>query len=128
MICFNSSSYERTEIVPFVIDIPIEYDKGSLKIFDLSDKEMEVQISKTENVQPVLEQMIDRPMFVDVKRYFGYLELKSIPPVGYKTFKIIPSDQKPKNEKIAKYNRGKLVLENEHLKNFKLTQTAHSTC
>lgn len=116
LICFNPSSYERIEVVPFVIDIPIEYDKGSLKIFDLNDKEMEVQISRIENAQPVLEQMINRPMFVDVKRYFGYLELKSIPQVGFKTFKVIPSDKKISKEKIAKYNRRKLVLENEHLK------------
>ncbi len=111
LICFNSSTYERTEVVPFVIDIPVENDKGSIKIFDLTGNEMDLQIIKCENVQPVLEQMIDRPMYVDVKRYFGYAELKSIPPV-----KIIPDKKKTQNQKLASYIRGKLILENEHLK------------
>ncbi len=116
LICFNPSTYERTEVVPFVIDIPIEHDKGSIQIFDLNGNELDLQISKVENTQPVLEQMIDRPMYVDVKRYSGYAELKSIPQLGFKTFKIIPSHKKTYNEKIAKYTHRKLVLENEHLK------------
>ena len=116
LVCFNSSAYERTEIVPFVIDIPVEYDKGGIRIFDISGNEVNVQISKIENAQPVLEQMIDRPMYVDVKRYFGYAEFKSIPQFGFKTFRIIPEERKLSQEKLAKKVREKIVLENDYLK------------
>jgi alpha-mannosidase len=116
LVCFNPSSYKRDEIVPFVIDIPVEFDKGSFRLIDLSENEMSVQISKVENAQPVLEQMIDRPMYVDVKRYFGYAELKSIPQVGSKTFIIIPEKNKTSKEKLASKVRDRLFLENDYLK------------
>lgn len=113
---FNPTSYRREEVVPFAIDIPVEYAKESLKIFDLSGEEVQVQISKSENVEPVLEQMIDRPMYVDVKRYFGYAHLKSIPSFGFKSFKVIPSERIHIKDTIAKVRRGKILLENDFLK------------
>lgn len=114
---FNSTTYQRDEVVPFVIDIPSEIAKDAIKIVDFSNNEMPVQIIKIENVQPVLEQMIDRPMYVDVKRYYGYAYLKSIPSMGFKSFKVIPeAKQKSKEVSLAKIKNGKIVIENEFLK------------
>lgn len=113
---FNPTSYERNEVVPFVIDIPVEYSKKSFQIFDFNGQEFEIQISKIVNCKPVLEQMIDRPMYVEVKRYFGYAKLESIPPFGYKTFSIIPSNSKPNVMKIVKKKHRKIILENDYLK------------
>jgi len=113
---FNSSSYERDEVVPFVIDIPVEYARESIKIFDSSSKEMEVQISKVEDIKPVLEQMINRPMYVETKRYSGYAKLEDVPGFGYKTFSIVPSNKIESFNKLAKIERGKITLQNDYLK------------
>lgn len=112
----NPTSYERSEVVKFVIDIPVEYAKDNIKLFDLSDNELEIQISKVELFKPVLEQMIDRPMYLDTKRYIGYALLQNIPPFGIKTFKIIPSENNHKENLIAKKIRNKIILDNENLK------------
>lgn len=113
---FNPTSYVRSEIIPFVIDVPKEFAKDSIRIFDFAGEEMEIQISKSCDTQVNLEQMIDRPMFVDVVRYFGYANLKSIPSFGYKTFKVIPSEAYTNSKKILKSTNGKFILENEYLK------------
>lgn len=113
---FNSSSYERNEVVPFVIDIPVEYAREGIKIFDSSNKEMEIQIAKIEDIKPVLEQMINRPMYVEVKRYYGYVKLEAVPGFGYKTFSIVPSNKKESSNKLAKIERGKITLQNDYLK------------
>ncbi len=116
LTCINPSSYDRSEVVKFVIDVPVEFAKDGIKILDLSGKSMEVQISKVETTQPVLEQMIDRPMYVDIKRYTGYALLDSIPSFGLKTFKVIPSEKNPFIKKIAKKIKDKIILENDYLK------------
>ncbi len=116
LTAFNPTSYQRDEVVPFVVDVPIEIAKNSIRIFDLNDNEMEVQITKRLRVQPNLEQMIDRPMYVDVVRFFGFAHLKSIPSFGYKTFKFIPAKENHERNKLAKTQNGKIVLENEYLK------------
>ncbi|MCX8057387.1 MAG: glycosyl hydrolase-related protein [Ignavibacteria bacterium] len=113
---FNTTSYVRDEIVPVVIDIPIELAAKNLELIDFQGKKFDLQISKSENVQPVLEQMINRPMYVDVKRFFAYAHLQDIPPFGYKTFKVIPSTKKINTTPLASIKNGKIILENEHLK------------
>ncbi len=118
LFCINPSQYERDEVVPFAIDIPVEDDRGSIKIFDFQGQEQAIQIIKSENYQPVLEQMIDRPMYVNVKRYYGYVRLNQIPPFGFRAFKVLSLNKKTINSKskIAKSLHNRLVLENDFVK------------
>lgn len=117
LFSLNPTNYERNEVVQVVVDIPVEYDQGAFKLIGSNENEIEIQMIKSENTQPVLEQLIDRPMYVNVKRYFAYANVKSIPSFGIKYFKIIPSrNQRASNEKIGKIDGKKIVLENKFLK------------
>ncbi len=115
---FNPTLYLRNEVIPLFIDMPVEFDIGSIKMIDLTNGEnIPVQISSNEYYEPVLEQMIDRPMYFKVNRYKLYAYLKDVPSFGYKTFLILPeknSSEKSK-QKIAKKKNDKLILENEFI-------------
>lgn len=117
LFSLNPTNYERNEVVQVVVDIPVEYDQGAFKMIDSNENEIEIQVIKSEKSQPVLEQLIDRPMYISVKRYFAYANVKSIPSFGIKYLKIIPSkNQGTSNEKIGKIVGKKFVLENKFLK------------
>lgn len=117
LFCINPTNYERNEVAQIMVDIPIEFDQGGFKLIDSNSNEMDVQIIKSEQSNPVLEQLIDRPMYVQVKRYFAYGNVKSIPSFGFKNLKIIPStNKKISTKKIGKIIGKKIAFENEFLK------------
>ena len=96
LVAFNPNNYLRNEVVECFIDIPKEFDKGDFNIYDLNGNELEKQIIKVEPHQPVLEQLIDRPMYFDMMRYHCFVDLKNVPEFGYKSFWLKPI----KNEKL----------------------------
>ncbi len=117
LLAFNPNNYLRNEVVECFIDIPKEYDKGDFNIFDLNGNQIEKQIVSLKPYQPVLEQLIDRPMYFDMMRYHCFVDLKSIPEFGYKSFWLKPI----KNEKIKIKNlkdglAKKNFIENDFLK------------
>jgi len=110
VVAFNPNNYVRDEVVECFIDIPKEFDKGDFTIYDLNGNEIEKQVVKIEQHQPVLEQLIDRPMYFDMMRYHCFVGLKNIPEFGYKSFWLKP-DEKSKVE-LASKNK----IENNYLK------------
>ena len=114
---FNPNSTIRTNILKVNIDIPRKLDEGSIKLIDSNKKEIKIHIQKRNAVQPVLEQMIDRPMYFDMIRYEIFSEVLDIPSFGYKTFKVLPFSNKAKSpKKLCSKQNGKFVLENEFIK------------
>ncbi|MBI9071062.1 MAG: hypothetical protein JEY94_05665 [Melioribacteraceae bacterium] len=113
----NPNNFKRDEIVEAFIDIPKDLDKKSFSIIDEDGNEIEYQLVGKFPVQPVLEQMIDRPMYFEMIRYKAYLNLKNIPNVGYKVFKVIPKNIKTNNSDILiKEIKKSVIIENENLK------------
>lgn len=125
LTAFNPTQFQRSEVVECFIDIPKEFDKGNLCVQDNQGNEIPLQIISVNPVQPVLEQMIDRPMYFDMIRYHCYLNLTSIPSFGYRAFAVKPIEKPKVNKpdlslsKDAKSN-GKFIknnsMENEYLK------------
>ena len=114
---FNPNNYLRNEVVECFLDIPKEFDEGDFKIYDFNENVIEKQIIKIEPHQPVIEQLIDRPMYFDMMRYQCLINLKNITEFGYKTFWLKPI----KSEKFQiQYSKSflaqKNILENEFLK------------
>lgn len=102
LVAFNPNNYLRNEVVECFIDIPKEFDKGDFNIYDLNGNEIEKQVVKIEQHQPVLEQLIDRPMYFDMVRYHCFVDLKGIPGFGYKSFWLKPvGKSKVKSQKLA---------------------------
>ncbi len=118
LLAINPNQFIREEIVQTVIDISQDLDKGSLTIKDVNNNTIDFQIISVEDVEPVLEQLIDRPMYFKMRRYNVYLHLKNIPSFGYSLHKIIPSknESRLKNINLCKLENGFYFLENEFLK------------
>ncbi|MCU7495694.1 MAG: hypothetical protein HF314_16580 [Ignavibacteria bacterium] len=116
LTAFNPGNYRRRETVEAFIDIPKEFDKGSLRLVDSTGNELKAVILAKEDCQPVLEQLIDRPMYFEMTRYRTLLEMKDIPPFGLRQFKVIPEARKKKAEAAPLKKTGKALLENEYLK------------
>ncbi|GIV45934.1 MAG: hypothetical protein KatS3mg036_0752 [Ignavibacterium sp.] len=117
LIAFNPTQFVRDEVVECFIDIPKEFYTGNLVVEDSQRNKIPFQIISVKPVQPVLEQMIDRPMYFDMIRYHCLLQLNEIPSFGYKAFSVKTIEksnviiQKSKNPK-SKNN----IIENEYLK------------
>jgi hypothetical protein len=109
----NPNNSIRSEVIEAIIDIPEDLDKGSFAIHDDNYKEIPFEILKRTKFQPVLEQMIDRPMYFDMIRYRVNIFLKEIPGIGYRTFKVTPQKEIKSLNKIKPSK--KLILSNEHL-------------
>lgn len=87
---FNPTQFTHSEVVECFVDVPKEFDKGGIEISDAEGNNIPVQIKSIESVQPVLEQMIDRPMYFDMIRYHCFVDVDNIPGFGYKTFSVKP--------------------------------------
>jgi len=119
IVAFNPNNFLRNEVVECVIDIPKEFDKGDFRIFEIDGNEIEKQVVKYEPHQPVIEQLIDRPMYFDMVRYHCLINLIKVPPFGYRTFRVEPGKEKLVNKKskvIGTTKGNALYIENEFLK------------
>lgn len=117
LVAFNPNNYLRNEVVECFIDIPKEFDKGNFNIYDLNGGEIEKQIVCFKSYQPVLEQLIDRPMYFDMMRYHCFIDLKRVPEFGYKSFWLKPiKNEKLKIKNLKDVLANKNTLENDFLK------------
>ena len=117
MVALNPNNYLRDEIAECFIDIPIEFDKGDFKLFDIGGNEIEKQILNVEHHQPVLEQLIDRPMYFDMMRYRCMLDLRDVPGFGYKTYSVLPCQKsKVKSQKFIASTTKLPILQNDFLR------------
>ena len=118
IVAINPNFYERNEIVKAFIDVPAELDKKGFEIIDHKGNKLNFQIANKNDVEPVLEQLIDRPMFYKMKRYECYIELNDIPQFGYETLLINPakSVKQASGKKLAKVSNELPVIENDFIK------------
>ncbi len=123
----NPNQFERDEIAECFIDIPKEFDKGNILIKNINDVEVPFHLISNYSVQPVLEQMIDRPMYIDMMRYHCLIDLKNVVPLGYTSLQVIPveksivQNEKPTlnliKDKNLKFNLAdNNIIENDYLK------------
>ena len=118
LVALNPNFYKRDEIVKAIIDIPAEFDKKTFSVLDEKGNELKIQVIKKDDAEPVLEQLIDRPMYFKMKRYECYIEMNNIPQFGFKAFKVLPSKDKKNSsvKKLSKLAGGLPILENDFLK------------
>jgi len=65
----NTTQFERSEHIEAYVDIPKTMDKGSLEIRDDKGHIVSIEILSVKDEEPVLEQLIDRPMYFKMRRY-----------------------------------------------------------
>jgi mannosylglycerate hydrolase len=116
VVAFNPNNYRRNDVVEAVIDIPKEFDAGDFTVVDQNGKQIEIQNMEASDFQPVLEQMTDRPMYFDMKRYRTFLQVRDVPPFGFTTLKVLPGTQSKKKTSAIGTIKNKLpILQNEFL-------------
>lgn len=118
LLALNATNYQRTEVVEAFIDVPQSEDKGAIILKDDYGKTLDMQIISKADVEPVLEQLIDRPMYFKMKRYRAFIEVEKAEPFSFSHFQVVPVDKEnaKKNFKIGKKSGGFVYLENEYLK------------
>lgn len=116
LVAINPGTYQRSEIVEAFIDVPLELDQGAIAVHDNNGLPVPFQLVDVRSVEPVLEQMIDRPMYFQMKRYHGFLALKNLPALGIKAFPVQPVRQSLTDAAaIGRLEAGLPILENEWL-------------
>lgn len=109
----NTTNFSRTEVVEAFIDIPENLDQGDFDVFDSKGQPLEKSVIASYRHQPILEQMINRPMHFNMIRYHTWLKVNHVPSFGMKVFKIAPCPKALVKNVLADQNH---ELENEFLR------------
>jgi len=125
LIVVNPLPMEREEIIKVYIDIPKEMNVWECEIEDCEGNKVPVQfVSRQEKVVPVHD-FNSRPWPFYIDRHCLYMDTGTLPPCGYKVFKVIPKStfsrnivfwpemRKSEGNDILKHPN---ILENEYLK------------
>lgn len=95
------------------VDIPVDIDLGDFDIITANGERLDKSILWRNNHQPVLEQMINRPMFLNMVRYCVYVSVDQINGFSMKTLQVLPKKQAlPANVDAPE----DFILENEYLR------------
>ncbi len=112
----NPVQFESEGPVELLIDIPEKYDKGSVKLVDNQGEEVSVSILERYRSEPVLEQLEDRPMYYEMVRYRLLADLPALPPLGHRSFHVIPIEDEPDPAIKPLASRDGKILENDFLR------------
>lgn len=90
LTAINPTAYRTTQVIDAFVDVPVNIDKGNISIIDPDGSQLPFQLVARRHHQPVLEQMINRPMFFDMIRYEIKLKISDIPMFGLRSFAVVP--------------------------------------
>ncbi len=116
LVVVNPYPAVRSDILTCYLDVPKEIDQGHIELTNGSGKKIPIQIRSRSFVQPVLEQLINRPLYLNTTRYECYIEAKNIPACGFQTLEIKPvKKRKSVGAPLGKIVNGLPLLENAAL-------------
>jgi len=78
-------------------------DKGSLEIRDDKGHIVSIEILSVKDEEPVLEQLIDRPMYFKMRRYHIFMAVNDLPGLSINTYHVFPVQGNIQEKQ--KYNR-----------------------
>ncbi|MBN2280083.1 MAG: hypothetical protein JXQ65_05855 [Candidatus Marinimicrobia bacterium] len=113
LLIYNPLNYLRNEVLETWIDVPEKMDLGSIELL-CGGQKLDIKILDRQKNEPVLEQLIDRPMYFSMIRYHLLMSVGNIPQIGFKTIEIKPVKSVKPSPFIQSGNLSD--LENEHLK------------
>ncbi len=111
LLIYNPLTYNRSEITEAYIDIPESMDKGGLALF-AGDQTLDLEILDRSKQEPILEQLIDRPMYFSMVRYHVLFSVKNLPQMGFQKLTVKPVTKSSANN----ISSSDTSLENEFLK------------
>ncbi len=116
LVIINPANQNRNQIIKVHLDIPKQHDIKNPNFIDNEGNIYNFLPINQKNTMPVVEQMIDRPLYMDMNTYEGFLEVYDIPKFGIKTLKLIDYNDLVNDSKKIVNNNNNLYLENENLK------------
>jgi|GEM_PF-58083 len=90
LVAVNTTQFGRSEVVEAIVDVPRGLDKGGIRLVGPDGGTLPYQLISREEVQPVLEQPVNRPKYFDMIRYRIYMQTPDIPPMGLQTVLVVP--------------------------------------
>ncbi len=109
----NPLNDRRTRIAEAYVDIPKESDQGDFRLMDADGVELDKEVLERSAFMPVVEQMINRPKYLEMMRYHVLIKAEGVPPYGLKAYHVQPAV--PGAEQPSQQDR-ELYLENAFLK------------
>jgi hypothetical protein len=118
LVWVNPLPYVRDDIREVSIDIPHSSDLGGIQLENPAGEAIPFQLINNQPVKPVLEQLIDRPMYFDMQRYHLYVEIRQLPAMGLHTIIVKPITAREIEipSKIGSLEHNLPILENEYLR------------
>ena len=115
LVLFNPAPFKRSLTVPCEIEIPLEWECDSFDIVDADGNVCPVQkIASINPMYQIVQDLADAVDVLPVSRHTIRISVSDIPPMGYKTLKVVPKYNTrattPKN-----MLHGAQTMENEYL-------------
>lgn len=112
LVALNTTQYRRTEVVEAFVDVPRDRDKGDIRLLGPEGESLPFQLIRREDVQPVLEQPVNRPKYFDMVRYHVYMRTPDIPAMGLQTVLVVPvHPASPQPSDSLRYRQSELFAE-----------------
>lgn len=108
----NPLNYRRTEVAEAYIDIPVEKDKGGFNLLDANGVKLRKEVLERYRFDPVVEQLINRPKYMEMMRYHVVVRLEDIPSYSLKAYHVQPAAREAEKEDYSQ----EASLENAFLK------------
>lgn len=115
LVLFNPAPFTRSMTVPCEIEIPLEWECDSFEIVDADGNVCPHQnIASINPMYQIVQDLADAVDVLPVSRHTIRIFVSDIPPMGYKTLKVVP---KYKTRATTPVNmlRGAQTMENEYL-------------
>ena len=91
IVVYNPAPFMRTEVIPAVIEIPLEWNCQGFEILDERGQKMAIQIKgRISPYYQVVQNPNDVANTFPSTRYLAGVEFKDIPGMGYRTFAVKP--------------------------------------
>lgn len=114
---YNPAPFKRDEIVSVNLELPREVESGSFEIVDDRGQPANVETLGSEDSFQIVQSPNDTANMFLTKQYRANVELKDIPPAGYKLFFVRPVDKaNTVPPRPATMVTGINTMENEHLR------------
>lgn len=91
VVVFNPAPFKRSETVNLRLEIPAEWKADSFKILDEDGNAIKYQVISTNKANAqIIQNPNDTANVLHTEQYYVAAEVKDIPAMGYKTYKVQP--------------------------------------
>ncbi|MCR4615900.1 MAG: hypothetical protein K5756_07105 [Clostridiales bacterium] len=116
IVVFNPAPFKRSETINLRVEIPFEWKADSFRITDEEGNAYKYQIiSSNKDNRQIIQNPNDVANVLHTEQYLIALEVKDIPAMGYRTFKMEPL-YNVRNTTPVTMLRSDRVMENEYLR------------